>query len=199
MYGLVNRALQQLVCAQHGKSVWDDIRVRAQVADEVFVRMDSYPDELTHRLVAAASTVLAIPADQLLKEFGRYWMCYTMVEGYGALLYDLGPTLHDALAALDSMHARVALLYPALKPPQFRIRRVSSEHLRLDYHSERCGFAPMILGLVEGLGERYGIRVDVRHAQAKGVDCDHDRFDIHILGPADPATTIDLTVHPVAA
>lgn len=183
MYGLVNRALQQLVCAQHGKTVWDDIRAKAGVADEVFVRMDSYPDEITHRLVAATADVLQLPADALLKEFGRYWMRYTMVEGYGALLSDLGPTLHDALAALDSMHARVALLYPALRPPQFRISAVSADRLSLHYQSERCGFAPMIVGLVEGLGERYGIRVAVCHAQAKGSDCDHDRFDIHILGP----------------
>jgi hypothetical protein len=79
------------------------------VADEVFVRMESYPDEMTHGLVAAASNVLGEPAERLLQEFGRYWMRYTMIEGYGALLYDLGLTLHDAMSALDGMHARVTL------------------------------------------------------------------------------------------
>ena len=186
MYGLVNRALQQLVCTHHGQRTWDTIRAKAGVADEVFVRMDSYPDEVTHRLVAAASEVLDEPADELLKAFGRNWVRYTMVEGYGALLSDLGPTLHDALAALDAMHARVALLYPALKPPSFRISGVSEERISLHYHSERCGLAPMIIGLVEGLGERYALRVEVQHATAKGEGCDHDRFDIRILGRADP-------------
>ena len=192
MYGLVNRALQQLVCAQQGERVWEAIRARAGVADAVFVRMDSYPDEITHRLVAAASEVLGTPANELLKEFGRYWMRYTMVEGYGALLSDLGPTLQEALCALDSMHARVALLYPALKPPKFRISDADEDGLSLHYHSERDGFAPMIVGLVEGLGERYGVRVEVRHAEVKGDGCDHDRFDIRIHTPADagvaPAT-----------
>lgn len=186
MYGLVNRALQQLVCTHHGTRTWDTIRAKAGVADEVFVRMDSYPDEVTHRLVAAASEVLGAPADELLKGFGRYWVRYTMVEGYGALLSDLGPTLHDALAALDAMHARVALLYPALKPPSFRISSVADDRISLHYHSERYGLAPMIIGLVEGLGERYRMRVEVRHAAAKGEGCDHDRFDIRILGGADP-------------
>ncbi len=187
MYGLVNRALQQLVCTQHGTRTWDTIRAQAGVADEVFVRMDSYPDEVTHRLVAAASEVLGAPADELLKAFGRYWVRYTLTEGYGALLSDLGPTLHDALAALDAMHARVALLYPALKPPAFHISAVADDCISLHYHSERCGFAPMIIGLVEGLGERYQLRVEVLHAAAKGAGCDHDRFDIRILGRADPA------------
>lgn len=184
MYGLVNRALQQLVCARCGEAVWDEIRTHAGVQEEVFMRMDSYPDEVTHRLVAAASEVLETPAADLLKEFGRYWMKYTMVEGYGALLSDLGPTLHDALSALDGMHARVTLLYPALKPPMFRLTDVSPDGMSLHYHSERVGFAPMIIGLVEGLGERYGVGIDIRHVQVKGEGCDHDRFDIRVLGKA---------------
>lgn len=193
MYGLVNRALQQLVCKQHSEQVWDEIRSRAGVAAEVFVRMDSYPDELTHRLVAAAAEVLQTPAEELLKEFGRYWMRYTMIEGYGALLYDLGPTLHDALSALDGMHARVTLLYPALKPPRFRIVHAETDRISLYYDSDRSGFAPMIVGLVEGLGERYRLRVEVQHAERKGQGCDQDRFDIHILGQATDTGMADLS------
>lgn len=181
MYGLVNRALQQLVCARCGEAVWNEIRTHAGVQEEVFMRMDSYPDEVTHRLVAAASHVLDTPAADLLREFGHYWMKYTMVEGYGALLSDLGPTLHEALAALDGMHARVSLLYPALKPPMFKLSEVKSDSMSLHYHSERVGFAPMIIGLVEGLGERYGVSVEVLHAVVKGEGSDHDRFDIRVL------------------
>ncbi len=181
MYGLVNRALQQLVCTNCGEETWNAVRARAGVQEEVFMRMDSYPDEVTHRLVAAASEVLHRPAEELLKEFGHYWMKYTMVEGYGALLSDLGPTLHSALAALDGMHARVSLLYPALKPPMFRVTDMTPEGMSLHYHSERVGFAPMILGLVEGLGERYGVQLEIRHAAVKGGEHDHDRFDIRLL------------------
>lgn len=190
MYGLVNRALQQLVCARRGEAVWQEIRQHAGVQEEVFMRMDSYPDEITHRLVAAASAVLATPAEELLREFGRYWMRYTMVEGYGALLSDLGPTLQEALAALDGMHARVSLLYPALRPPMFRVTDMSPEGMRLHYYSERIGFAPMIVGLVEGLGERYGVALEVSHAVAKGGEHDHDRFDIRLL-PVAPAGAAD--------
>ena len=71
MYGLVNRALQQLVCARCGDDVWNEIRKRAGVEDEVFVRMDSYPDDITRNLLAAASVELDTPAEQLLEDFGR--------------------------------------------------------------------------------------------------------------------------------
>ena len=182
MYGLVNRALQQLVRSQCGERVWDEIRAKAGVDHEVFMRMDSYPDEITYRLVAAASEVLAMPVDGMLREFGRYWTRYTMDEGYGALLSDLGGSLHEALAALDAMHARVALLYPALKPPTFKVSSDDPARIRLEYRSHRTGLAPMVIGLIEGMGERYGVRVVISHLQARDDHHDHDLFDICITG-----------------
>lgn len=183
MYGLVNRALQQLVCNSKGEDTWHAIRRKAGVEDEVFVRMDAYPDELTYRLVDAASEVLATPAPELLREFGRYWTRYTLVEGYGAMLNDLGPTFQEALAALDAMHARVALLYPALKPPSFRVTALDAERFSLHYYSNRSALGPMVHGLIEGLAERFGIAIDVRHRYTKDQSHDHDCFDIRILGP----------------
>ncbi len=182
MYGLVNRALQQLVRSQHGEIVWNEIRAKAGVDHEVFMRMDSYPDEMTYRLVAAASDVLARPADEMLREFGRYWTRYTMDEGYGALLSALGGTLHEALAALDAMHARVTLMYPELKPPTFKISSDDPSRIRLEYRSHRRGLAPMAIGLIEGMGERYGVRVAIDHLQARDDTHDYDLFEIRIIG-----------------
>lgn len=183
MYGLVNRALQQLVCSQRGEQVWNEIRARAGVDYEVFTRMDSYPDEVTHSLVAAAAEVLATPTDVLLREFGRYWMRYTMVEGYGALLSDLGKTLQEAFAALDAMHARVALLYPELKPPTFKVVSIEPGCFHLHYSSHRSGFVPMVAGLIEGMGERYGMKLDVRHLHPRSEFLEHDVFEIRVTGP----------------
>lgn len=183
MYGLVNRALQQLVCSQRGEQVWNEIRAKAGVGHEVFLRMDSYPDEVTHNLVAAASEVLATPADVLLREFGRYWMRYTMVEGYGSLLSDLGGTLHEAFVALDAMHARVALLYPELKPPKFKVVSPEPGRFLLHYHSHRTGFVPMVGGLVEGMGERYGLKLEVVHLHPRSETREDDVFEIRVTGP----------------
>ncbi len=188
MYGLVNRALQQLVCASKGEDTWRQIRQQAGVEDEVFMRMDSYPDEMTYRLMHAASDVLDTPVPALLREFGRYWTRYTLVEGYGAMLHDLGPTFQEALTALDSMHARVSLLYPSLKPPMFRVTDVTPDSMRLHYYSNRLALGPMVHGLVEGMAERFGIVIDVDHVYAKDELHDHDRFDIRILGSLSDAS-----------
>lgn len=180
MYGLVNRALQQLVSARCGDEVWQKICKRAAVDDEVFVRMDFYPDEITQRLLAAASDELNMPAAQLLEEFGCHWMRYTAVEGYGALLNDLGATFQQALNSLNGMHERVSLLYPALRSPRFRCEALEAGAMRLHYWSERRGFAPMIIGLVEGLAERYGLLAKVIHDQQRDEGHDHDSFIIRL-------------------
>ena len=182
MYGLVNRALHQMVRAQRGEQVWHEIRAKAGVDHEAFMRMDSYPDDITYRLVAAASETLGTPADELLREFGRYWTRYTLDEGYGTLLAALGGTLHEALAALDTMHARVALLYPELKPPTFKVSSDDPACIRLEYRSHRPGLAPMAIGLIEGMGERYGVSLDIAHLIARDEAHDHDLFEIRITG-----------------
>lgn len=184
MYGLVNRALQELICNRFGEAVWDDIREQAGVDEEVFVRMDGYPDEITYNLVGVASGVLGIPAEQLLKEFGRHWILYTAAEGYGDLLDGAGADFMSFLSNLDSMHARVGLLFPDLRPPSFRCSDMTADSVVLHYHSSRAGLSPMVIGLVEGLGERFGQKVAIEQRDDRGRGADHDTYFIRILGAA---------------
>ena len=74
MYGMVNKAVQDLLIANHGMEVWLRIKARAGVEDEVFISTQAYPDEVTYRLVGAASEVLGLSAAQVLHEFGRWWV-----------------------------------------------------------------------------------------------------------------------------
>ena len=60
MYGMVNKALQNMVVEAHGEQIWEQIRTRAGVDIEVFVSNQGYPDEITYQLAGAASEVLKI-------------------------------------------------------------------------------------------------------------------------------------------
>ena len=64
MYGLVNAAIQELVCSKFGADKWEAIKKKAGVDLQVFNRMQPYPEEMTYNLVGAVSEVLNIPADQ---------------------------------------------------------------------------------------------------------------------------------------
>lgn len=181
MYGLVNRALEELICRAHGPAQWERIKEAAGVDVEVFIRMDAYPDDITYRLVQAASEVLQVPPQQLLHDFGLHWTLYTGREGYGALLDEAGGSVFEMLANLDELHVRVGLMYPQLRPPSFRCTEVGPSSLVLHYHSSREGLAPMVLGLVEGLGKRCGQALRITPQLRRDHGDDHDSFLVELL------------------
>lgn len=176
MYGLVNKAIRGLVLAHHGEETWLAICRLAEIHLDDFVRMEGYPDELSYKLVAAASQELGLPAEQLLEAVGEYWTIYTAQEGYGNLLRASGPTIFDCLRNLDSLHTRVALLYPDLKPPHFRSSDETADSLILHYHSERPGLAPMVRGLLKGLSITFATPVSISQLQDRSQGADHDAF-----------------------
>lgn len=182
MYGLVNRAIEELMRKTHGDAVWEKIKEKAGVDVEVFVRMDAYPDDITYRLIGAAAEVLNQPPEVLLRAFGEYWTLYTGSEGYGALLDAAGSTLQETLANLDDLHVRVGLMYPELKPPSFRCTDVTEDGVVLHYYSPREGLAPMVIGLIEGLGKRFGQRLEIERLARREAGDDHDSFGIRIAG-----------------
>ena len=179
MYGLVNRAIEDLVVTQFGQDKWDKIKRRAEVNVEAFVGMNPYPDEVTYKLVGATSEVLGIPPDQVLESFGEYWILYTAEEGYGELLDMCGDSFVEFLQNMDSLHGRIQLTLPELKPPILKCTDVGEKSMRLHYHSGREGLAPMVVGLLKGLGKRFATLIEVTHDKVRGEGCDHDEFVIH--------------------
>ena len=178
MYGLVNKAVQDLAVAAGGGQAWEAIRARAGVTAPSFVAMESYDDDLTYRLVTAASEHFGWAPEQVLEAFGEHWITYTAKEGYGPLLTAMGDTLPEFLGNLDAMHSRIRLTMPALQPPSFVCEEVDDEHLRLHYYSDRPGLAPMVVGLLRGLGRVLEVEVEVAHAQDDADGDGHDVFDV---------------------
>jgi Haem-NO-binding len=180
MYGLVNKAIEEMVCDQYGLATWEQIKQQAELDVDVFLSMDSYPDDVTHRLVKAASEVLQLSAAEIMQAFGEYWVLYTAQEGYGELLDMAGGTLPEFLQNLDQLHARVGLSFPELKPPSFQCSQETETSLRLCYYSSRTGLAPMVKGLVQGLSQRFQRTIQLTQTQHKGHDLDHDEFTIDL-------------------
>lgn len=179
MYGLVNKAIQELICQRFGEPTWERIRKEAGVAIESFVSMQAYPDELTYALVGAASRELGLPVPALLEAFGQHWVHYTGKAGYGELMGIAGTSFVEFLQELDNMHGRVALTFPQLRPPSFECTEIGPRSLRLHYHSTREGLAPMVLGLVRALGEVFGVQgLVIEHEVRRDAGADHDEFAI---------------------
>ncbi len=178
MYGLINQGLHDLAVQIGGDELWREIKASAGLGLEAFVGMDTYSDDVTYRLVEAASTAMGISPAEVLHAFGKHWILYTARRGYGAIFDTMGRSLPEFLANLDTMHARLSLSMPEMRPPSFLCEQLGDDRIRLEYWSERAGLAPMVVGLLDGLGEMYGLTVTVEQTVDRANGADHDEFVI---------------------
>lgn len=176
MHGLVNQGIRDLAVQLGGEEMWTHIKTGAGIDVEVFVSMQTYPDDVTHRLAASASLILGLSPAEVLHAFGKHWILFTAREGYGALFDMMGRTLPDFLGNLDAMHARLSLSMPELRPPSFVCERLAGDDLRLEYWTHRPGLAPMVLGLLDGLAEMYEVSITVTRIACSEDGADHDEF-----------------------
>lgn len=187
MYGLVNRAIQQMVTTHHGEEVWQRIKDRADLQDlDFFSTYQAYPDDVTHRLVAAATQELGLSGDQIMQAFGEYWITYTASEGYEQLLESTGETLPEFLDQLDNLHARAAVAFPELQPPSFRCEHSTDASMQLEYRSKRQGLAPMVTGLLHGLGKRFQTPVEVDQISSRDQGDATDLFQVRLCPASAP-------------
>ncbi len=178
MYGLINMAIESMVTTEYGEETWKEILEAAGVQDSGFVSMDKYDDAVTYDLVGAACKVLQAEAAEVLESFGKYWTQYTAKEGFGDLLDLSGSTLSEFLSNLDDMHVRVAMVFPKLEPPSFENVELDDGSYELHYRSDRDGLAPMVIGMIKGLADRFGVAVSIEQIGSRNNGSDHDVFHI---------------------
>lgn len=178
MYGLVNKAVEDLVKGNFGEEAWLKIKEKAQVNEGAFVSMKSYHDDVTYSLVGAATEVLGLSAEQVLEAFGEYWVLYTAKEGYGDMLNAAGNTLVEFLQNLDALHVRVGNIMPDLRPPSFECTDITANSLQLHYFSDRAGLSSMVVGLVRGLGKKFNTPCEVVLVSDRNKGEDHDIFEV---------------------
>ncbi len=178
MYGLVNKAIEELVVSNFGENQWELIKSKAGVDVEVFISNEGYPDELTYKLVGAAVEVLGVPADEILIAFGEHWVLKTAAKSHGPMMKSGGSTLKEFLINLPNFHTRVAMIYPKLEPPRFQATDVTDHGLHLHYHSHRPGLTSFVTGLIQGLGKLFETPCSFTMLERKDQGADHDIFAI---------------------
>lgn len=176
MQGVIYKSIEDLVVAGWGADTWAEILKKAGIQDPTFVGMARYPDELAGRIVGAASAVLKLPAEDVMRAFGRHWTTNTAPTYYGELMAFAGNSFLEVVKNLDQMHARIALIFPNYKPPSFRVDELGPGKLRLYYSSQRAGLGPVVEGMMIGLGDRFGLDVTIKSEKGRGDGLDHDEF-----------------------
>lgn len=178
MYGMVNKAVEQLICKDHGTAAWEKIKARAGVEIDVFMSNDPYDDAVTYRLVGTASEVLQKPAGEILHALGEHWVLFTAREDYGDLLKLHGDTLYEFLVNLPDFHSRVQMIFPNLKPPVFSVENIRPSSIDVHYRTHRQGLAQFVVGLLCGLGKYFDTPVTVKQTADRNTGADHDVFHV---------------------
>ena len=176
MYGLFNKAVEDLVISRFGSEVWQDVLRRAGVADPSYITTDPYPDHLTFKLIAAASVILESPTGDFLEELGAHWPGFLRREGYAPMLGVLGDDLEQFLENLDDLHARVGLSLKKLRAPTFRCQRRADGNLILHYQSPRRGLGQMVVGLLRGVAKQYGEEISIERLPCDDPTVEDDTF-----------------------
>ncbi len=175
MYGMVNKAIKDLVISGFGQSKWDEIKIKAGLTSDDFSSMAPYSDSITYELVGAASEVLQLPATVILQEFGKHWIKFTAKEGYGVMMDMFGSNFFEAISSINNLHQRIGLSMPQLSAPRFNIQTISETELLVEYISTRKGLGHMMIGLLYGLAEKHNEKIEINH-YAPGERAEHESF-----------------------
>lgn len=179
MYGMVNKAVKEMILLNHGPQKWEEVRSCAGLEIDEFISNEPYPDDVTYQLVGAASEVLGLSAQDVLIDFGRHWILVTAKHGYAELMQAGGNSFPDFLEHLPNFHTRVCMIFPNLNPPDFEVTHRTATSLRLHYHTSREGLTHFVIGLLEGLASFFETHIHIEILMRKDEGHDHDIFKIH--------------------
>ena len=178
MYGIVNKAIQELVIANFGIEKWETIIAKSGIEVDFFISNEPYDDDITFKLANAVSEEMNISLDEVFIVFGEWWIMKTTQDKYKGLMESGGSTLKEFLLNLPNFHNRVMLMYPKLSPPEFKVTDITEVSLNLHYLSNRVGFQEFVRGLLQGLSKMFNTNIDIKLIQSRNDGYSHEIFKI---------------------
>lgn len=160
MYGLINNSLKDMIQMQFGEETWQKVLAASGVPEDSFLSMRRYEDEITYSLAGAASEVLGAPVDTCLELFGQHWVLETASKSYGMLLDAAGRDMIAFLRNMNALHDRITSTFLDYVPPEFFIEEEGTTY-KVHYVSQREGLNAFVVGLLKGLGTRFGTEVTI--------------------------------------
>ena len=155
MYGMIHKAARQFVIEDRGQATWTAIVEQCDLNDEHFISGQHYSDEVTVSLLGQISKNLNRPLQDLLFDFGKYWVKFTAKSSYANVLEMAGDDLVTFLDNLDTMHRSIKATMPEAVMPTFAVTRHDGPNIELLYRSEREGLEDFVRGLLYGLLDRF--------------------------------------------
>ena len=90
-----------------------------------------------------------------------------------------GRDFRSFLDNLNLMHTRMGSMMPGMRPPVFTTT-TDGDRILLKYESTRDGLAPMVVGLIEGVADKFCTTISIEHVNSRQ-ESGHDEFLIRIV------------------
>ena len=160
MKGIIFNLVEDVVCETHGEHVWDQLLADAGL-EGGYTSIGDYPDEHLHALVGAASAVLDLPPDQVVRQLG-YGAAVGLSRHYPRFFTSHQRTVDFVVTLNDVIHAEVRKLHRAADPPEFVFTEVGVDELLVEYRSRR-GLCALAEGMLGGAASYYDELASVSH------------------------------------
>jgi guanylate cyclase soluble subunit beta len=164
MYGVIHRAVRQMVLDRLGKHAWSEIESAAGIGYSQLISAELYDDEVTLALLDGAARRTGIDMDEFLFEFGRYWIRYAQSGSFGAILNFTGHDFPTFIRNLNRLHDSVREVMPKARMPRFALVSERQGEMLVEYRSTRQGLGPFVRGLLHGLLDHFGLMGEVTMA-----------------------------------
>lgn len=161
MYGMIHRAMRQMVLERLGYEDWLALEQKLGIGPPELLTGMVYEDALTQEIIAEAAVQFNLTFDECLTEFGRYWVRYADHGSFSTIMQFTGQNLASFIANLDRFHLTVGAAMPGTRLPSFTLLSSEEGHLLVQYQSERIGMEKFVYGLFLGLMDRFATFGDV--------------------------------------
>ena len=178
MKGVINKGFQELVEAKLGAEAWERVRRAADCNESFFAIGEEYPDELTTSLARAAASEAGRPLDEILREFGRYWVLNTGRKYYPTFYILTGGSPRDYLVNMGRIFQKATLSPEGAVSAELEYESDADGRLRIHFRSPQ-GLCSVLKGMIEGVGSLYDETLQVRETAC--------------MSQGDPCCTMEVT------
>lgn len=178
MHGLINRSIQNFVCASFGAQTWEDVTRHAGLDFTEFEAMLTYEDALTLRLLDALGDLTDRTRADLMEDIGTFLVTDPGPEGLRRLLRFGGVDFEDFLYSLDDLPDRVRLALPDLNLPRIELRSAGPHRYLLTCGAPVAGFGALMMGVLRVMADDFGALVYLEH---DGAGSDSEQLTIELI------------------
>ncbi|EMI43452.1 heme NO binding domain protein [Rhodopirellula sp. SWK7] len=161
-----------------GEKAWDEIRLALGCDVNTFWPSRDYPDSLTVELFVATARHLKMTPDEIMIEFGKYWLGNTGKNVYPMLFALVGDNPRDFLRRLDFIHHQATISLPGTRGFTLRSEDLPDGGITLHYTSE-LPLCPVLHGLILGAGLNFNQVLQVEEVQCTRNGAPECVFKIH--------------------